>query len=266
MTPFELLERIGPDVHNRQLLDNATGLPDPVFAALSGPFVPSAPVVGVWPDPVAGGLALGPFGRLRALRALALGSPQGLEFCLYPFLKLVTFVPESHLEPVREALAEAGAGHIGEYAACTFSAPGIGTFLPGPAATPFIGQPGRLETVSEYRLETIVPEWRQQAVRAALIASHPYEEVAYDWFRLENPVTVPQVYEDQSEWWTVECRPDVVQAAVVHRPRVLHLEKIAWNDRLALKRAGIGVDILEPGELLLPGLQKLWEADLRPWQ
>lgn len=101
--------------------------------------------------------------------------------------KLVVFVPCGHEDAVRSAMATAGAGWIGHYSHCTFQSQGQGTFLPRVGADPFLGQVGTLAKVDEWRLETIVPADRWDAVRAAMVAAHPYEEVAYDLYRLENP-------------------------------------------------------------------------------
>lgn len=101
-------------------------------------------------------------------------------------VKLVTFVPESHLAQVREAVCAAGAGLIGAYTHCTFSTPGAGTFLPDAAATPFSGQKGVLNEEPERRLEVLLPHARIRPVVHALKAAHPYEEVAYDLVTLEN--------------------------------------------------------------------------------
>jgi dinuclear metal center YbgI/SA1388 family protein len=100
--------------------------------------------------------------------------------------KLVVFVPEGYQDKVLMAAAEAGAGCIGNYSHCTFQAPGIGTFLPGGSTNPFIGKPGQLERADEYRMETIVPAELTQAVVDAVLKVHPYEEVAYDIYRLQN--------------------------------------------------------------------------------
>jgi dinuclear metal center YbgI/SA1388 family protein len=100
--------------------------------------------------------------------------------------KLVTFVPKDHAEKVREAVSQAGAGHIGNYSHCTFNVEGTGTFLPLEGTNPFIGQKGQLELVDEVRLETIFPETIERKVINALLKSHPYEEVAYDIYALEN--------------------------------------------------------------------------------
>ena len=104
-----------------------------------------------------------------------------------PLVKLVVYVPETHAEAVREAVCQAGAGHIGNYGECTFGSAGMGTFRPEAGATPFIGQPGELERVPEVRLETVAPRAALPRVLRALLAAHPYEEVAYDLFSLENP-------------------------------------------------------------------------------
>jgi len=99
--------------------------------------------------------------------------------------KLVTYVPPSHADAVREAVFAAGAGHIGKYSHCGFTIEGTGTFLPEEGAAPFAGEPGRLESAAELRFETIVPESRKADAVKALLAAHPYEEVAYDVFKLE---------------------------------------------------------------------------------
>lgn len=100
--------------------------------------------------------------------------------------KLTVFVPPEHVDAVRGAMAEAGAGRIGEYSHCSFNIPGSGTFLGSDAAAPTVGQKGRLESVSEIRLEMIVPQWRLNEVIRAMTAAHPYEEVAYDVYPLDN--------------------------------------------------------------------------------
>ena len=102
------------------------------------------------------------------------------------YQKLVVFVPESHAENLRSALADAGAGHIGQYAACSFSVQGKGRFMPLAGTKPFVGQEGKLEEVSEIRLETIAPREKMQAVLAAMRENHPYEEIAYDLYEVEQ--------------------------------------------------------------------------------
>lgn len=99
-------------------------------------------------------------------------------------LKLVTFVPEEHVEAVSSALFAAGAGRIGKYSSCSFRSPGTGTFFGEAGANPAVGQAGRLERAAEIRVETLVPTGRVDAVVRALRAAHPYEEPAFNLVRL----------------------------------------------------------------------------------
>ena len=99
-------------------------------------------------------------------------------------VKLVWFVPEPALDATRDAVFAAGAGRIGGYERCSWYTAGTGTFLGGEGTQPAIGEAGREERVAEYRVETLVPDDRVGAVVAALVAAHPYEEVAYDLYPL----------------------------------------------------------------------------------
>ena len=101
-------------------------------------------------------------------------------------LKLVTFVPIEQAEAVRNALFNAGAGHIGNYDSCSYSVEGKGTFRANEQANPFAGEIGELHTESESRIETIIPSFKKSAVLRALLASHPYEEPVYDFYPLSN--------------------------------------------------------------------------------
>ncbi|HJV30773.1 MAG TPA: Nif3-like dinuclear metal center hexameric protein [Bacillales bacterium] len=100
--------------------------------------------------------------------------------------KIVVFVPAENAEEIRDAMGKAGAGFIGNYSYCSFSAPGMGRFLPGDQAQPYIGQSGKLESVEEVRVETIVPELLLKKTITAMLKAHPYEEVAYDIYPVEN--------------------------------------------------------------------------------
>ncbi len=125
------------------------------------------------PAAVASALGFSPIGRLYA----------GEEA---DFVKLVVFVPETHLEKVRDAICAAGAGKIGRYDTCTFSVQGEGTFRGGEETKPFIGKRGKLVRVREARLETVFPRGFKRPVLSALRATHPYEEIAYDLYRVEQ--------------------------------------------------------------------------------
>ncbi|MCX5727140.1 MAG: hypothetical protein NT030_08280 [Candidatus Saganbacteria bacterium] len=99
--------------------------------------------------------------------------------------KLVVFVPQTHLEQVRLAICNAGAGRIGKYDQCTFMTPGIGTYRPLKGAKPFKGKFGKIERVGEAKLETVVPKVKIKTVIRAMLKAHPYKEVAYDIYKLE---------------------------------------------------------------------------------
>jgi dinuclear metal center YbgI/SA1388 family protein len=102
------------------------------------------------------------------------------------FLKLVVYVPTSHVEQLSTALFSVGAGQVGAYDECSFKTVGSGTFRPGAETRPFIGEPGRSEQVEEIRFETIVPRRCLARVLEKMLKVHPYEEVAYDLLPLEN--------------------------------------------------------------------------------
>jgi dinuclear metal center YbgI/SA1388 family protein len=101
-------------------------------------------------------------------------------------LKLVTYIPESSLEKVREALFEAGAGVTGNYDKCGFAAPGTGSFRANENSKPFIGEKGKIHFEKEVRFETVLFSHLKEKVIKALLDIHPYEEVAYDIYNLEN--------------------------------------------------------------------------------
>lgn len=100
--------------------------------------------------------------------------------------KLCYFVPESHLEVTKKALFHAGAGRIGDYDSCAWQCEGQGQFRPLAGADPFLGQQGELETVREYKVELVCSDELISTALAALKEAHPYEEPAYEVYRLEE--------------------------------------------------------------------------------
>ena len=100
--------------------------------------------------------------------------------------KLVFFVPESHLEHVKNAVFATGAGTIGDYEQCCFETRGTGQFKPMAGANPFIGQAGLLEQVAEVRVELVCADALIRPAIAALRAAHPYEEPAFDVWQLSD--------------------------------------------------------------------------------
>jgi len=100
--------------------------------------------------------------------------------------KLCFFVPDSALERVKEALFAAGAGRIGDYDRCCWQTLGTGQFRPLAGAEPHIGVVGREERLSEWKVELVCDDRCVRAAVAALKQAHPYEEVAYDLWRLSE--------------------------------------------------------------------------------
>ncbi len=100
--------------------------------------------------------------------------------------KLVVFVPNAHVEPVRAAMFSAGAGSIGAYDECSFNLEGEGTFRGGDASQPFVGTPGTRHHEAETRVEVVLPSHLRHEVIRAMKQQHPYEEVAFDCFQLKN--------------------------------------------------------------------------------
>lgn len=101
-------------------------------------------------------------------------------------VKFVVFVPLSHADAVRQTLGEAGAGKIGNYDFCSFSSRGTGRFRGNEKTNPAIGEAGKYEAVEEERIEAVVPRAVLKEVIEKVKAVHPYEEVAFDIYPLEN--------------------------------------------------------------------------------
>lgn len=97
-----------------------------------------------------------------------------------PLDKITVFVPRADAQAIVDALAAAGAGHVGAYDRCAWLAEGTGTFRPAIGATPAIGASGRLEEVAETRIEMVLSPDRRQEVIRAMRGAHPYEEPAFD--------------------------------------------------------------------------------------
>ena len=122
--------------------------------------------------------ALGELLGLREMRFLAQQTRA--------YRKVVTFVPADAADAVAGAMATAGGGAIGNYDTCSFRTRGTGTFRGNAASSPSVGKRGRIEHVEEIRLEMLVDQRNLPAVLDAMRRAHPYEEVAYDVYPLEN--------------------------------------------------------------------------------
>nr|NQU94000.1 Nif3-like dinuclear metal center hexameric protein [Bacteroidota bacterium] len=103
--------------------------------------------------------------------------------------KLVTFCPVNYADKVRTALFDAGAGHIGNYDSCSFNVSGSGSFRALEGANPFTGSVDQLHFEDEVRIESIYPVYLEDRILSTLLKAHPYEEVAYDFYPLNNQFT-----------------------------------------------------------------------------
>jgi dinuclear metal center YbgI/SA1388 family protein len=100
--------------------------------------------------------------------------------------KLFTFAPVDNASQVRNAIFEAGGGHIGNYSECSFNAQGTGTFKAGQGSNPYVGNIDEQHSETELKIEVIFPAFLENKIIAAMKAVHPYEEVAYDVVPLSN--------------------------------------------------------------------------------
>lgn len=118
--------------------------------------------------------------KLNLINRSILAPKEGLQ------KKLITFCPVDDAEKVRDALFEAGAGHIGNYSETSYNSEGFGTFKGDETTNPHVGEKGERHHEKEIKIETIFPAYIEQSLIAALLKAHPYEEVAYDIFTLDN--------------------------------------------------------------------------------
>ncbi|MFT5669177.1 MAG: dinuclear metal center YbgI/SA1388 family protein, partial [Vicingaceae bacterium] len=115
------------------------------------------------------------------LKNLKILSPKGAKL-----KKLVFFCPIDSSQKVKSALFDVGGGAIGEYDCCSFSVEGNGTFRAGGNTNPYVGKKGELHSEKEHRIELIFPDYLKHNLVHALTSSHPYEQVAFDIYNLEN--------------------------------------------------------------------------------
>ena len=101
---------------------------------------------------------------------------------------LCFYVPGSHVEEVKQAVFDAGAGRIGDYRCCAWQVKGTGQFEPGESSQPFVGEAGRLECVDEYRVEMVCDDRAIESAIRALREAHPYEEPAFHYLRVNEPL------------------------------------------------------------------------------
>src|SRR5688572_14539542 len=99
--------------------------------------------------------------------------------------KICVYIPESHLQKVKDALFAAGAGRIGNYDSCCWQVEGEGQFRPLEGSAPYVGQTGKVESVKEYKIELVCEDALIKQAIAAMKQAHPYEAPAYDVWKLE---------------------------------------------------------------------------------
>ena len=101
--------------------------------------------------------------------------------------KLCFFCPTEHTEAVKEAIFSAGGGTLGAYDRCSWQTLGQGQFQAKKGANPSVGEIGILETVAEYKVEILVSEDNLDDAITALCKRHPYEEPAWEVYKIHLP-------------------------------------------------------------------------------
>ena len=204
-------------------------------------------------------------------------------------VKIVTYAPPADTDSVVAAMAERGAGRIGNYTACAFRTTGKGTFTPGDGADPAVGTPGQPNVVDEHRIEMIAPRSSADSIVRALVSAHPYEEAPFELYPVEAnagfigrsgvlgaPTTLRRFAENvestlggvlrvagdlDAQITTVACVPgsggsflNAVTSDVVVTGDVSH-----HDARAALER---GVAVVDPGHAATerPGIARLYSA------
>lgn len=94
--------------------------------------------------------------------------------------KITFFVPESHVDKVKEAMFAAGAGRVGNYDCCAWQIKGQGQFRALAGSNAYVGELNQLEIIGEFRVELVCEDNVIKQTLKALIESHPYETPAYD--------------------------------------------------------------------------------------
>lgn len=195
-------------------------------------------------------------------------------------MKLAVFVPTSHADEVRLALANVGAGKIGDYDSCSFTSEGKGRFRALEGADPYIGNIGELEIVDEEKIEVVFPSSIKSKVLKAMLHAHPYEEPAYDFYTLavetnemglgrvgtlKEPMTLKQFAEHVKKQLNVPCVrvvgnvDDIVKKVAVvggDGNKYIHAAKLSGADvfvtgdmyfHVAQDAQSIGLHIVDPG-------------------
>lgn len=201
------------------------------------------------------------FDAMRGGTADALAEVIGLEN-ISPFgpmetagtIKVVTFVPENDVDPLVDSLSAAGAGRIGNYHGCSYRTDGFGSFFAGAGTRPTVGATGMTNLEPEIRVEMIAPRSKQDAVVAALVAAHPYEEPAFDVYDVRsNHGFVGRVGDFSGDW---DALVDQVETGL--RPQGVRLASLGTKvSRVAVVPGSgsslIGAAVATGADVLLTG-------------
>jgi dinuclear metal center YbgI/SA1388 family protein len=195
--------------------------------------------------------------------ALGLHPVKPVERSLQPSAVVTVFVPERAVERVVNAMAGAGAGRIGDYERCSFSADGLGAFTPPAGSAPCVGSPGEPSVAPERRVEMVAPAVRVRGVVAAAVAAHPYEEplVTVSEVRIaRNAARLGMVCDTQGR------TPMTLGALVAHAASVYSVTPRAWgNAEAPITRVATGTGSAGSliGDALAAGAQALIAGEVR---
>lgn len=153
--------------------------------------------------------------------------------------KVVSFVPVDAVDRVRQAMAAAGAGVIGEYDLCSFAAPGRGSFRGSANSKPTVGVAGAFEQVDELKLEMVCAKGALSAVIEAHDKAHPYETPAREIIALTD---VPLAHTGMGRF--AELSQKLTLADALDRiKRHLGLERVRLARAFKHERATSNADI-----------------------
>lgn len=150
--------------------------------------------------------------------------------------KLSVFCPKSSSNQVKSALFEAGAGHIGNYSECSFESEGIGSFKPSETADPFVGTIGERHNEDEVKIEVLINGHLQNSVVKSLLNAHPYEEVAFDIYPIDNKNDyegagmIGELDEEMDEAAFLKRVKQVFNCQIIRHTKFLNkpIKRVAW--------------------------------------
>ena len=167
---------------------------------------------------------------------LGISNPKILAPAIEKLQKLVVFVPTDQLDVVRDAIFKAGAGHIGNYSECSFVTDGMGSYKGNESSNPVYGEKGERHYEQEGKIEVIVSRHISSKVISAMINAHPYEEVAYDLFPLDNKNNyegagmIGELDKEMEEASFFALLKEVFKTGCIRHTNLLNkpIKKVAW--------------------------------------